>query len=165
MNHKNKPSARKKTAYYSLFCASALLLFGTGCRMVPRLSPVDFSAEGWKVQQGQAVWKPKKDAPELAGDLLVATNPKTGRKLIQFTKTPMPFVIAQTTTNSWQIEIPVQKRFYSGYGKPPARLSWFLLPNLLQGGPPPEHWTFENKDGGWKLEKDSGEWIEGFLEQ
>jgi hypothetical protein len=142
-----------------------LICSTSACRTVPRLAPVDVTEAGWQVQQGQAVWKPKKEAPEIAGDLLLATNEKLGRSVIQFTKTPIPFVIAQITTNSWQIEIPVQKKFYSGHGRPPARLSWFLLPGLLQGTPPPKGSVFERKEENWKLIKPDGETIEGFLEK
>ncbi len=164
MKHKTKSSARKKSAFYSGLLLAATLFLASGCRLAPRLPAVDLSSTGWRVQQGQAVWKPSKTAPELAGDLLIATNEKKNHTVVQFTKTPIPFVIAQTTSNSWQIEIPVQKKFYSGYGKPPARLAWFYLPSLLRGNPPPKNWTFEKAGETWKLQKPSGESIEGFLE-
>ncbi len=165
MNHKNRATARKKSAHYAFLWMWILLLVAPACRTVPRLAPVDFNTQEWHVQQGQAVWKTKKDAPELAGDLLIGTNRKNGRTIVQFTKTPIPFVIAQTTTNSWQIEIPVQKKFYSGYGKPPGRLAWFFVPQVLNGAPPPKNWSLDRSGTSWTFRNaKTGETIEGFLE-
>ena len=53
--------------------------------------------------EGQAVWRPKIEAPEIAGELLVATH-RNGETFLQFTKTPLPFVVARITTNRWLIE-------------------------------------------------------------
>ncbi|MDB6023749.1 MAG: hypothetical protein JWQ04_3606 [Pedosphaera sp.] len=55
-----------------------------GCQIFPKLPPADLSEAGWTVRQGQAVWRSKKSAPEIAGELLVATN-YDGRALVQFT--------------------------------------------------------------------------------
>ncbi|MDB6025702.1 MAG: putative lipoprotein [Verrucomicrobiales bacterium] len=163
MKHKFRMTARKKINV--ILAILPLLVFLTACRTVPRLAPVDVTTKDWHVQQGQAIWKTSKSAPELAGDLFIATNEQNGRTLVQFIKTPIPFVIAQTTTNSWQIEIPVQKKFYSGRGHPPRRLAWFFVPKVLEGGTPPKPWTFEKHGENWKLEnKSRGEVIEGFLE-
>jgi len=75
---------------YSIFIYFALLLIlGAGCRTANPLPPADFSAPGWRVQQGQAVWKPSASRPELAGDLLLATN-VNGNMFIQFSKMPFP---------------------------------------------------------------------------
>ena len=141
----------------------AFVILLSACNTRP-LPPANFSAPGWKIQQGQAVWRAKKTSPEIAGELLFATNSE-GRTVLQFTKTPFPFVITQTTTNSWQLEVPAQNRKYSGSGKPPARISWFHLPNALKGIAPPKPWIFlkpENEN--WHLEnKNSGEMIEGYL--
>ena len=96
-----------------------IAIFLCACQTAP-LPPTNFSEPGWKIQQGQAVWRAKKDSPEIAGELLIATNPD-GRTVLQFTKTPFPFVIAQTTPKSWQLEVPAQNKKYSAPGKPPAR--------------------------------------------
>src|SRR5262245_61422206 len=76
----------------------------TACRTVP-LPPANLAEPGWVLREGQAVWRPNREAPELAGDILLATN-ISGRTFVQFTKTPFPLVIVQSTTNSWQIEAP-----------------------------------------------------------
>src|SRR5262245_37114433 len=119
-----------------------LLLGAAGCHLVPPLPAVNLSEPGWRVREGQAVWRAKRDAPEIAGEILVATRPD-GRAFVQFTKTPFPFMIAQTTTNTWQAEMPTQNRLYSGRGKPPTRLIWLYLPRVLSGAAPPQgwHWT------------------------
>ena len=135
----------------------------TGCNTAP-LAPANFSEPGWKIQQGQAVWRAKKTSPEIAGELLFATHSQ-GRTVLQFTKTPFPFVIAQTTTNSWQLEIPAQNKKYSAPGKPPVRIAWFHLPAALNGVTPPKPWYFRQPENqNWHLEnKSTGEMIEGFL--
>ena len=140
-----------------------LFIFLSACNTRP-LPPANLNEDGWKVQQGQAVWRAKKDAPELAGEILYAQNPD-GRTMIQFTKTPFPFVIAQTTPTSWQLEVPAQNKAYSAPGKPPARISWFHLPPALAGAPPPKPWIFRQPTNeNWQLEnKSTGELIEGYL--
>ena len=141
----------------------ALLIFLSACSTRP-LPPANLNESGWKIQQGQAVWRAQKTSPEIAGELLLATN-LDGRTLVQFTKTPFPFIIAQTTANSWQLEVPARNKKYSAPGKPPARISWFHLPPALQGIAPPKPWIFLNPENeNWHLEnKSSGEMIEGYL--
>src|SRR3989442_1149973 len=102
---------------FSLFCLGLGL---AGCRAVPLLPSVDLAAPGWTVREGQAVWRARREAPEIAGEILMAANPD-GRALVQFTKTPFPFVIARTAMDAWQIEMPTQNKRYSGRGQPPAR--------------------------------------------
>lgn len=141
----------------------ALTVFLTACNTVP-LPPTNFSETGWKIQQGQAVWRAKNNSPEIAGELLLATN-ADGRTVLQFTKTPFPFVIAQTTPKSWQLEVPAQNKKYSGPGTPPKRIGWFHLPPALKGIAPPKPWIFHNPESeNWHLENtSSGEMIEGYL--
>ena len=150
----------------TLLLCLVLLLCGAGCATVPALPPANLKDSAWTVHEGQAVWKAKRDAPEMAGEILVATQPD-GRAFVQFTKTPFPFVIAQTTTNSWQIESPVQNKRYSGPGRPPARLIWLHLPIALTGRPPPEPWSWRRlENNGWKLEnRKTGESLEGYFTQ
>ncbi len=125
------------------------LLFGTlGCHSVPRLAPVNLKEGGWTVREGQGVWQAKKGR-EVAGEILLATS-KDGRAFVQFSKNPFPLIIAQSTTNTWEVEIPTQNKRYSGRGLPPARLTWLYLPRVLSGQPPPKGWswkTLENNGG------------------
>jgi hypothetical protein len=116
------------------------------------------------VREGQAVWRRNATAPEIAGELLMATR-TDGRRFVQFTKTPFPMIVAQSTTNHWQIEIPMQNKRYSGPGSPPKRLIWLYLPGLLSGEPPPKGWSWnQSADGSWRLENSrTGELLQGYL--
>lgn len=146
----------------------AVLLAALGtlaaCRTVPPLPPSNFAEPGWTVRQGQAVWRTGQNSPELAGELLVAAH-HDGRTLVQFTKTPLPFVVAQTTTNSWQVDFVPKNKTYSGRGEPPARVIWLHLASSLKGEPPPKPFVFEKTpDAGWKLEnRATGAMISGYL--
>ena len=138
------------------------VLVAAGCRTAP-LPPVDLEQPGWTVREGQAVWKPNHSAPEIAGDILLATRPD--RQFIQFTKTPFPLIVAQATTNRWSLEIPAQGKSYSGPGNPPSRLTWLWLARTLTGGRPPKNWSWEIlPEQHWRLENRArGEFVEGYL--
>lgn len=142
----------------------ALLFSQPGCRTISTLPPANLSEPGWTLRQGQAIWRTKKDAPEIAGELIVAEN-SDGRSFLQFTKTPLPFVVAQTTTNSWQIHFVPENKTYSGPGKPPKRLIWLYLPGCLAGRQPPKPWSWRQlENGNWQLENQkTGESLEGYL--
>ena len=128
------------------------------------LPQVDLSETGWTIRQGQAVWQTGKKSPQIAGELLLATR-ADGSTFLQFTKTPFPFAIAQTTANGWQIEFPPQNKRYAAPGKPPARIVWFQLSNALTGKPIAKGWTWQNSDTNWQLKNVSGESLEGYFAQ
>jgi len=137
-----------------------------GCRTVHPLPPANLSEPGWKVREGQAVWRSKKDAPELAGEILVATrHGPEHATFVQFTKSPLPFMVAQTTGNSWQIHSVPDNRTYTGRGKPPSRIMWLHLADCLAGRPPPKPWQWEaSNDDHWRLYNPlTGESLEGYL--
>jgi hypothetical protein len=141
-----------------------LLLTLTACRTVS-LPPVNFSEPGWSLHQGQAVWRPRRDAPEIAGELLAATR-ADGSAFAQFTKTPFPFAIAQMTATGWKIEFPPQNKHYSAPSTPPARIVWFQLANALAGKPLAKNWSWTKSEAGWYLENSStGESLEGYFAQ
>ena len=139
------------------------LFFTCGCR-----SPVQslFNAGGpdWRIQQGQALWRPKNGMPEIGGDLVMASD-ADGRRLIQFDKTPIELVIAQVESNRWLMKFSQQNMVFSGRGPGPTRFGWLYLPAALDGKPLPSDFHFEHKaDGGWRLEnKHTGEILDGFL--
>ena len=142
-----------------------LLLVTLGaCRTVPPLPKLNFSEPGWTVRQGQAIWRSKRDAPEMAGELLVATH-SDGRAFVQFTKTPLPLAVAQSAPDAWQIEFPVQNKRYTGRGEPPASILWLQLPRCLSGARPVKPWSWQLLDNGrWRLEnRATGETLEGAL--
>jgi hypothetical protein len=163
--------ARSKNVF-SRFTRHFPYLFGfiltaslCGCLSLRPLPKADISQPGWTIQQGQAVWKPPgRTTPEIAGELLLATN-TDGSAFVQFTKTPFPFVIAQSTSNRWQLEIPPRNKRYTEPGKPSGRIVWFQLVNALAGKPLAKGWTWNDSGTNWQLTNSSGESLEGFLSQ
>jgi hypothetical protein len=149
-----------------LHVLGVLLLTGLcGCFTMRPLPKVNLSDPGWTIRQGQAVWQPPgPKSPEIAGELLLATRPD-GSTFVQFTKTPFPIAIAQTTSNGWQIEFPPQNKRYAAPGKPPARIVWFQLAHALTGKPVAKGWMWHNADDNWQLKNSSGESLEGYFAQ
>jgi len=133
-----------------------------GCRSIPPLPPADFSEAGWRVQQGQAVWKPARGKPELAGELLLATN-VYGGFIVQFTKTPFPLATAQASGDCWQLDFESGKYAWRGRGQPPARFVWFQLPHAMTGEGVTRGWRFERiATNSWRFENvHTGETLEG----
>ena len=157
-------SRRERLSVPVAFSLLAALLFLSG-RQSAKISlfPADTGSD-WRVQQGQALWRPKRGLPEFGGDLVLARD-DAGRTLIQFDKTPMAILSAQLTTNRWLIKFPQRDLGFSGRGSPWTRFAWLYLPAALDGQPLPKNFRFEKKsDGGWSLENSStGEKLEGFL--
>jgi len=141
---------------------ASLLLCG-GCQ-TSTTSLFTASGPGWRVQQGQALWRPGRRYPELGGELVLASH-EDGRCAIEFTKTPLPFVRAQTTRTNWLIAFPPRQMRCAGGGAPPTRFAWLYLHAALAGDSLPAALRFQRKpDGGWRLENTrSGESVEGFL--
>lgn len=140
-----------------------LLLGLSACRTVAPLPRVNLSEPGWKVFQGQAVWQTKGDAPEISGEILLAIK-SDGQTFVQFTKTPFPFVVAQSTANSWQMAFPAQNKFYSAPGKTPSRVIWFQLPRAVLRSALPGNWAWRDSENSWRLENIStGESLEGYF--
>jgi hypothetical protein len=122
------------------------------------------SGSGWRVEEGQALWRPRRGMPELGGELVRASDGQ-GRCLIQFAKTPMSLVSAQTTSNRWLIQFPPRGWAFGGRGRGPTRFTWLYLERALTGEELPGQLRFERKEGGgWRLENTgTGESVEGFL--
>lgn len=136
----------------------------TGCRTVRPLPPVDLAQPGWTIQHGQAIWKSSAEAPEIAGELVLASR-LDGSSFLQFTKTPLPLVTAQATSNSWQIQFVPENRTFSGPGQPPRRLLWLHLPRCLQGHCDERHFDYRTLPSGNQLleDRNTRETIEFFL--
>jgi hypothetical protein len=144
---------------------AALLLVApllASCRTAPPPPAADFSAPGWRVQLGQAIWKPAANRSELAGDLLLATN-TNGDYFVQLTKDPFPLATAESVDGRWQIEFGADEHSWRGRGEPPARFVWFQLPRALLGEKIAGNWHFEIvTTNSWRLEnKRTGETLEG----
>ena len=169
MNRKIKtPAEQVKTVAAKIKTAAGLgallvVLAGTiSCRTAAPLPPADLSAPGWRVMQGQAIWRPSRQHAELAADLMVATN-STGDYLVQLTKDPFPIVTAEAVGGQWQIQFQAGRYSRSGHGPPPARFPWFQLPRALRGAAPGADWRFEwVNPNAWRLENPvTGESLEG----
>ena len=126
----------------------------SSCRTANPMPTVDLSAPGWQVLQGQALWKPRRKQPEIAGDLLLATN-AMGDFFVQLNKAPFPVVTAERLDGRWQIQFGTGDYSRQGRGAPPERFSWFQLPRVLSGGHPADDWRFENvASNAWRLAND-----------
>jgi len=162
------PRQSAATAGHSRLCLLAILLGlcgWCGCQTTPK-NLFAATGPGWRVQQGQALWRPQRGLPEFGGDLVLASD-DAGRHLIQFDKTPIAILSAQTTSNRWQIDFPRRHQGFSGrgYGWRASHFGWLFLPAALDGKTLPGNFHFERKpDGGWRLENSrTGETLEGFL--
>lgn len=141
-----------------------LLAIVAGCRTAPPLPPADFSAPGWRVQQGQAVWKPSARRAEFAGELLLATN-ANGNFFIQFSKMPFTLATAQKSGGEWRIEFGAGKYSRRGHGAPPERFVWFQLPRVLLDAHPGGDWKITRAEtNSWRLKNPrTGEILDGEL--
>ena len=135
------------------------------CQTIGTISPIDLAEPGWRVRQGQAVWRVPGKGPELAGEMVLATN-ADGRCFLEFAKVPFPLVRARSGGARWEIEFPPQKLFFAGGGPPPRRLAWLQVCRGLAGKEVGAPWRFELRaDGSWRLDNSrSKETVEGYLE-
>ena len=146
------------------FLALLLAVVVTGCRTAPPMPPADFSGGGWSVRHGQAVWKPTKSRPELAGELIFAKN-TNGDCFVQFDKTPFTLATARVVGERWQINLGGGRYIGNGKGEPPRRFAWFQLPRALAGERLRSPWKFSRPENdSWRLENYwTGETLEGSL--
>jgi hypothetical protein len=149
-----------RRSIFHLLSPILALIIMAGCVSAP-LPPADLSAPGWTIQQGQAIWKPTASRPEIAGDLIMATN-TDGDCFLQFTKTPFTLATAQLAGGHWQLEFGNDQHSWRGSGMPPARFVWFQVPRALLGAPIAPAWQFQSGTNGWQFENlQTGESLEG----
>jgi hypothetical protein len=146
------------------FLLGLLLAVATACRTAAPLPPANLAEPGWRMRHGQVLWTARRGAPEVAGELVLATH-RDGRSVAQFVKTPFPVVVAQTTTRLWQIHFVPQNRTFSGNLPISSRFAWLQLPAALAGHSLPADYEFGRPDAKfWRLEnRRTGEVIEGYL--
>jgi len=122
------------------------------------------SPGGWTVQQGQALWRPKRGMPELAGNVVLGRR-ADGCCFVAFEKTPITIASVETTPTQWLIRFPEARMEFSGRGPGPTRFAWLYLPAALAGQPLPACFRFQRKPGGaWRLENPgTAETLEGYL--
>jgi hypothetical protein len=135
-----------------------------GCLTSPNKALFATAGPGWTFSQGQAIWKPAGNHPELAVEFVLAKD-SDGRSNLELTKTYLPVLLAQSTSNKWLIQFPSQKMGFDGYGRPPQRFLWLYLSGALAGDAMPTKIAFTRKtDGSWRLANgQTGEWIQGCL--
>lgn len=141
----------------------AMVVLSTGCQ-TSKESLFTVSGQGWRVQEGQAVWRPRHGLPELGGDVVMASH-ADGSCAVEFAKPPLALVVAQTTRTHWLVRFPPRGIGFGGRGRPSARFAWLYLHAALVDEPLPKQFRFERKpDGSWRLENTrSGETVEGYL--
>ena len=142
-------------------------LLSVGCKTASELPQVDLSQPGWRVRQGQAIWKSNRDAPELSGELVWATH-RDGQFLLQFLKTPITLVDAQGDDERWRISFPPEGRTFAGRRSSRAadRFAWLYLARALRGEKPAGDWAFFKHGERWALgSARTGEMIEGYFGQ
>jgi hypothetical protein len=153
---------KMKISFTIILLALMAIIFCVGCKTTTVLPPMDLSASGWTILRGQAIWKPPQNRPELAGDLIVATN-ANGNYFIQFSKTPFSIVTAEAQNNEWEIRFGENKYAWRGGGTPPDHFLWFQLPRAFLGENLNDGWKFERGFGNlWHLENpETGETLAG----
>ena len=146
---------------FHALCLLTALLCGAACHSVKPLPPDDLSAPGWNVRQGQAVWKTQES--EFAGELILCT--RGDESSLQFIKTPLPIVSAQTKGTQWTIRFFADNRTVIGQGPPPVQVLWLHLPSAVRGASLPKPLQFKTESSGnWELHNaETGESISGFL--
>ncbi len=155
------PDSRPEDFNFAFSILVLLFAVITGGCVTPPLAPANLSAPGWTVQEGQAVWKATASRPEIAGDLIVATN-TDGDCFVQFTKTPLTLAVAQIAAGHWQLEFGNDQYSWRGSGAPPDRFVWFQLPRAFSGAPLQADWHFQSSANGWQFDNShTGEKLEG----
>lgn len=125
-----KPIAPRHRLELLVVFASLLLL--NGCASLPPQPAMDISQPGWVIREGQAAWKKSPGSPALAGKLLVALN-TDGRNVVQFQPSTGDSVLAQFSTNFWQVRLPGEAKVRTGRGELPQNSIWLQLPEGLLG--------------------------------
>lgn len=151
---------------FATLTLAALVLPTSGCH-AGRSSRSTLAADpAWRVRQGQAVWRPRRDAPEITGELLLAAGKPDSGFLLEFSKPALPMVRVIRRPKGWEISA-TGRGTYRGRHAPP-RLAWFQLGRLLYGEPLAQEWEGARGDldsgGIWWLEnRRTGERLEGFF--
>ena len=124
---------------FARWIATFELVLFAACSSTGPLEPLDTSAPGWVVRQGQALWRPEGDKPEIAGDVILATHP-SGRSYIQFSKT-LPILSGRLSPIGWEFEATAENKHYSGRGAPPKKIAWLQVLRVHEGREISDRWT------------------------
>jgi hypothetical protein len=148
---------------FPLFFLAASLLF-SGCETNKTQNLFAVTGSAWTIKQGQGLWTARRGAPQIGGDIVLASD-GNGRSFVQFDKTPLTIVTAQTTPERWLIRFPQGGGVWAGHQPAPPRTIWLYLGDALAGKSLPKPLSFKQKsDGNWRLENlKTGEILEGFV--
>ncbi len=127
--------------------ALGALLCLTGC-VGPKLGPVDLREPGWVVRESQVVWRPRREAPELVGELMVAMNPD-GRRFVQLSKQSLPLITAQESVLGWNLSSTLRRGRFGGPLPPTDRVPWFQFSAIPPTPPTSSRWKLERHTNGW----------------
>jgi hypothetical protein len=145
--------------YWKLTATLFSSLFGWGCSTAS-LPAVDLAQPGWAVQRMEAVWTPRREAPELTGEVTIANHATKGC-LVLFSKQGLPMVTARSAANRWTLASPLKRGVYGGRGLPPQQVPWFLLTGNREIQKVSKLWTIETNSTGWQISNPStGEKLE-----
>jgi hypothetical protein len=165
----NNSAINMRSCESQLLCSLHLLIlcglmFFCGCATPPPENLFTVSGPGWTLRQGQALWTPRRGAPQIGGDLTLATDIQ-GQAFVQFEKMPLSLVMAEVTPERWEIRFPQGGGMWTGRQPAPTRTIWLYLPAALGGKSLPEPLHFEQEsNGNWLLKNPkTGESLEGFL--
>ncbi len=159
-----RPHSRHQIPRLAGWLLAGLLL--VGCQTPPRqpTPPSVPPTDGWTFTRGQVVWRANDAAPEIAGELVLATHP-AGFVTVEFAKPPVSIVSASRTPQGWSLSSAARHRIHRGRGQPPAKIGWLALAACLAGQPVAEGWTFRPSGGVTfqMIHARSGETFEGYL--
>jgi hypothetical protein len=143
-------------------CLGLLLLAGCASpRDAASRSPEPLSGEA---RIGQAVWRPRRQLPELAGELVVV-NPPGPDFLVRFSKDPLCLAQAESRDGRWRVEFAAGTRHRQGRGRLPRWTVWLVLADAMEARPLRRPWVGEvTSSGEIRLSNArTGETLEGFL--
>jgi hypothetical protein len=145
-------------ALASLVMVSAVM----GCR-----TPIEplHADPAWRPRQGQAVWRPSRDADEIAGEITLLSAPGLDGFLLEFSKPTLSLAQAIRREQSWELATAGRGN-RRGRGAAPGMV-WFQAGALLTGQPLADGWEGQSDPARskWWLERPrTGERLEGFLD-
>ena len=133
---------------------------GSGC-FAPTLAPVALTSPGWSSSETPVVWRPSTKAPELTGELLLASH-EDGSRLIQFSKGGLPVVVAQQSAVGWRISSSLRSGSFGGRGSPPSSVVWVQIRSVPPTSMSPPWALTKLSNGGWAVvHSRTGELLEG----
>jgi len=91
----------------------------------------------------------------------------SGEVFIRFSKDPMDIVLARRDSRGWTLDMPAFSKSYSGRGRPPRRIGWFLFADAVFKDTAAPGWDWTGlQEGHWDWGNPrTGERLTGFFNQ